>query len=127
MRIPALLFTFAGLMILFAAAIFWIFLRPASTQTNGGVITVKKFMDQRTIERMPPGVRREFWSPSRYNLPAGFLFTIRMDNSQPEARYFLDKQAASSFSVGDRVTVSYEVRGIPPLWSKRFMRAMTPQ
>jgi hypothetical protein len=127
MRPPTLLVAFAGLMIFFAVTIFWIFLRPASIQTTGGVITAKKFMDQRTIERMPAGVRREFWTPNRYKRPAGFLFTIRMDNLQSDVHYFLDKQAAGSFSVGDHVTVSYEVHGIPLLWNKRFIRAMEPQ
>jgi hypothetical protein len=36
-----------------------------------------------------------------------------LDSSEPEIHYFLAKQAADAFSIGDRVTVSSETREIP--------------
>jgi hypothetical protein len=109
-----------------AGLMFYVFVRPAAQRIATGTITGKSFEDARTISRANASPRREDWTVSERKLPQGFLITIRLDDPAGEVRYRMERVAAQRFEVGERVSVRFEERGIPPLWSKRYVRDIAP-
>lgn len=109
---------------LFSAALFWVFVRPAASHTAAGVVVEKTFEDERSITRVKAGPRREVWSASRLRIPAGYLFAIRLNDGRGDVYYLMERVAGETFQVGQQVTVTYDERGIAPLWTKRYVRRM---
>ena len=112
--------------LVFAGLMFYLFVRPAASRVGMGTIIAKSFEDARTMQRPNVSARRQDWSVSERNLPEGFLITIRLDDPAAEVHYRMEKVAAGRFEVGERVSVRFEERGVPPLWSKRYVREITP-
>lgn len=114
----------AVLAALLSAVLFLVFVRPAAQRSEQGIVIDKTFEDERTITHMNAGPRREFWSTNRFKIPAGYLFTIRLNSGRGEVYYLLERTAGEPFQVGQRVTVTYDERGISPLWKKRYVRCL---
>lgn len=111
--------------VLLAAGFYFALVRPLSTGEAAGIITQKIFADERTITRVNAGPRRELWTQNRIRIPAGYIFTIRLADGG-DVHYLIEKTAGERLQVGEKVSVTYDERGIPPLWTKRFVRSMTP-
>ena len=110
---------------LLAAGLFFVFVRPVASRVANGVIVEKTFEDERSIQRLNAGPRRELWTANRIRIPAGFIFTIRLGDGSGDVYYMLERVAAEQFHIGQSVTVTYDERGIPAIWSKRYVRVMT--
>lgn len=110
---------------LLAGAIYFVLVRPVESRTVSGAIIEKTYADERTITRTNAGPRRELWTQNRIKIPEGYIFTIRLANGG-DVYFMVEKTAGEPFQVGQKVQVSYDERGIPPLWTKRFVRSMTP-
>lgn len=110
--------------LLTAGAIYYGFVRPIVPQEAGGTITAKVFQDVRNLRKVDAGPRRELWSTTDRKLPDGYVFEIVLDHSAIPIRYFMERTAGERFVVGQRVIVTFDERGFPPVWSKRYVRSM---
>jgi hypothetical protein len=88
------------------------YLRPVPRQTSAGVIVQKVFQPAGTYTQQPSGIRGGFWTATRIPIPESYLFLIRLEGHPDDLRYALNTVAARDFAVGQRVTVTYEERGL---------------
>ena len=104
-----------------ALGIWFVFLRPVPRQTAAGVITQKTFKPASTHWVQPTGQRTNFWMPVAMPVTECYVFTIRPDGHAVEAIFSLNTTAAEYFQVGQRVSIDYEERGIPPIWKRAYV------
>ena len=108
----------------FALGIWYVFVRPVPRQSADGVITQKTFKPASTYWQYPGGQRTNFWTPTAIPIAACYVFAIRVDGQPAQAFYALNTTAAKAFEVGQRVKISYETRGLPPLWERVYVMDM---
>jgi hypothetical protein len=121
---PTVLLALAVAFALLALLIWWVFLRPVPRQTASGVITQKTFKPASTYWQYPGGERTNFWTPTAIPIAECYVFTVRVEGQPVEAYFALNTTAAKSFEVGQGVTISYERRGLPPLWERVYVMDM---
>ena len=114
----------AALASIAAATLFSVFVRSTEALPAVGTIVAASLEQPRTSPRLNASPRREDWSVSERKIPESYRFIIKLDHPQAEVRYLLEKVAGERFQPGDRVTITYEERGVPPLWTKRYVRSM---
>lgn len=121
-----MLFILAAVMALFALAMWVIFLRPAATATATGVITSKTYKPAGEYVQYPAGLRRDsFYSPNRIPIAECYILVIHVDELQADVGYVANIREAENYSVGQRVTLRYQVRGIPGIWRRVFVLGLT--
>lgn len=122
MRIPPILLgTIFGLGLILAAGIWFVLVRPVTPGVAFGMIVSKTFQAAEAYTRVRSGPRREFWSEEKFRIPASYVFAIRLDDTS-EVHYRLEATAAAEFSIGQKVQVRLEERGIPLLWKRMYVR-----
>jgi hypothetical protein len=52
------------------------------------------------------------------------VFEIDVDGMAEPLRYALNTVASEAFEVGDVVTVEYQTVGVPPYWTRSYVREM---
>jgi hypothetical protein len=109
---PVFLLSLAAVALVFAGAMWILYVRPASQQSAAGVITQKNFQPARTLTRTQGGPLRESWTREHFTVPDTYVFTIRLDGEDREVTYAVVAQAAEHFQVGQKVTIRYEERGL---------------
>lgn len=109
-----------------AAGFTWlVFLRPAKELSAPGVITAKAFQPAHTVSRPPAGgTQRQDWSQQRFEIPDGYVFSIRLQPSAEIVEFWLEKTAAESFKEGQSVEVIYQKRGLSPIWKRNFVKSI---
>ncbi|MCZ2080163.1 MAG: hypothetical protein LC130_34790 [Bryobacterales bacterium] len=120
---------FFGLALIMCAAavlLYVAFVCPAARVSESGVITAKQILPARTIVRRQASPRRELWTTNEFELPDRIEFQIRLERSSEQVRYALPVNAAAGYEVGQQVNVTYERRSIPLIWSRVYVREMTP-
>ena len=118
---PPLLVGIAILGLILAAGIWFVLVRPVRARSELGTIAGKTFQPSRPYTRVRSGPRREFWSEEKFQIPDSYVFAIRLDDTS-EVHYRLDATAAAEFSIGQKVRVRLEERGIPLLWKRMYVR-----
>ena len=114
----AVLFLFAALCALFAAAVWLAFLRPVERRTAHGVITHKIFKPAGQYIQYPVGMRDSFSSPSTMPIAECYVFAIHLDQHNLDLGYALNSMAARDFEVGEKVTLEYQERSLPLFWKR---------
>ncbi|MDZ4779721.1 MAG: hypothetical protein SGJ19_05670 [Planctomycetia bacterium] len=104
------------LLLAFAGAVWWIFIRPVPRLTVVGTIVAKDYKGPETYRRYQVGGGRDFRPPTEMKIADGYVFTIRAEGLSQDVRYTLNTVAAQRFDIGQRVEVTFEVRGIPGIW-----------
>jgi hypothetical protein len=123
---PWIALPFAVLAMLLAGFAYLAFVRPVSQRTALGTIIGKHFVPAETVVRRQGSPRRESWSEQRFEMPDRYRFEILLEGSAETLTYSLPVTAASSYKLGQRVTVVYETRGIPGIWKRNYVRTISP-
>jgi hypothetical protein len=110
---PYLLLVIAASAMLFAAAMWYVYVRPVPQVSGRGIITNKTFQPAHTIKRFQGGARREIWTQEDLRIPDGYLFRLKVDGLSAPLEYWLDALAAKEYQVAQKVAVRYETRGYP--------------
>ncbi len=117
-----MLFILAAVLAVFAIAMWIVFLRPAATVTATGVISSKTFKPAGEYVQYPAGLRRDsFYSPNRIPIAECYILIIHVDELAADVGYAANIPEAETYEVGQRVTLRYQVRGIPGIWRKVFV------
>jgi hypothetical protein len=111
-----------GTLLLFAAAVWYVFLRAVPRQAATGVITDKKFKAAGAYHQY----RSENRPPARIPVAESYIFTIQVDGQPLAVAYSLNTTASEQFVVGQRVAIVYEWRGLPFIWSVARVVDMRP-
>jgi hypothetical protein len=122
---PYIALPIAAIALIASGIIYFVLVRPVPSQTAKGVITSKSFQQERDMSRVMVGPRRESATTIRRTSPAGYVFAIRLDNGGGDIRHFLPRSTGNEFQIGQRVSVTYDERGLRPFWTKRFARSVT--
>ncbi len=104
------------LLLVFILAVWFVFLRPVPRRTGVGIITAKIFKPAGVYYQFPTGDRTNFFTPTRIPISECYVFTIRVDGQPLPAMFSLNTTAAERFDVGQKVSIAYEVRGVPLIW-----------
>jgi hypothetical protein len=118
---PAMWLAISVALLILAAVVWFVLVRPVSARSGLGTIVGKTFQPSQPYTRVRSGPRREFWSEEKIQMPDSYLFAIRLDDAS-EVHYRLDAAAAAEFSIGQRVKVRLEERSIPLLWKRVYVR-----
>lgn len=113
-------------LLVFAAAVWAVFLRPVPRRAASGEIIQKDYKPGGVYWQWPTGDRTNFFTPTRIPIAECNVFVIRMDGQPVPAVFSLNTLASEKFSVGQRVDIIYEVRGIPLVWKVACVLEMRP-
>jgi hypothetical protein len=69
----------------------------------------------------PVGDRKGFWAPATIPRAEHFVLGISVEGQPDELHYPISPRAASSYMVGQWVSVEYQKRGIPPFWQRSYV------
>lgn len=114
-----------------AVVVAFVFLRRVTQLQSGGVVAAKWLAPASTYSQAHVGLQRGFRTPTPVPMPEHYVFEVRLDGdaavpSGEVVRYSLNTVAAERFEVGQRVRVVYERRGVPYIWSRIYVKEMTP-
>ena len=121
----AVLLLCAGILVFFAAGMWFVFLLSVEQRTAHGVITHKIFKPAGQYVQYPAGMRDTFYSPSTIPIAECYVFAIHLDQSPLEVGYSLNTIAAHEFEVGQRVNIQYQERSIPVLGKRLYVTQMS--
>ena len=117
-----MLFILAAVLGVFAIAMWVVFLRPATIVMATGAISNKTFKPAGEYFQYPNGARRDnFYGPNKIPIAECYILIIHMDELGADVGYAANIPEAESYDVGQRVTVRYQVRGIPGIWRRVFV------
>ncbi len=117
---------FAGLLLVFGLAVWFVFLRPVPRETAVGVVTQKTFKPAGQYWQFPTGERSSFFGPTRIPIAECYVFVIQAEGQPLPAAFSLNTVAAEQFAVGQKVAIVYEVRGLPLIWKVACVLEMKP-
>jgi hypothetical protein len=109
-----------------AGAMAYGFVRQVPVRAGAGVITAAVFVPADTWRRRAITPRGPTVAERRVALPARYRFTLAVDGEPQPLYYALDSARAAAFTVGQRVRVHYERRGLGPLWHRAYVSDMAP-
>jgi hypothetical protein len=116
----------AGLLLAFAGAMWWGFLREVPETTLTGVIEDMIYKPEGEYQPTPTGTNRGFRGTTGIPMAEGYIFHVRLDDSGEMARAALNMISSQQFKEGDRVRVGFQRRGFPPLWERITVTRMDP-
>ncbi len=100
---------------------------PPATELEGmGSITSKTLVAARSITRINTNAGRSEYHSESVRVPQGYEFTVDLPEGRGPGVYYLEEQFGEPFKVGQRVKVTYKVRGLPPLWKRAYVLEMDP-
>jgi hypothetical protein len=120
-----LLFAFAAICALVAAAMWLAFLRPVEQKTAQGLITHKIFKPAGQYIQYPVGMRENFYTPSTIPIAECYVFVIHVDGLESDVGYALNTVAAQDFEVGQKVSIQYQERSLPLVWKRVYVTQMS--
>jgi hypothetical protein len=120
-----LLYLFVGIFALFAAVMWFVFLRPVERRTARGVITHKIFKAAGQYVQYPVGMRDSFYSPSTIPIAESYVFMIHVEGLSREVGYSLNSIAGREYEVGQKVNLEYQERSIPLVWKRVYATQMS--
>lgn len=112
---------------LFAFMMWFVFLRAVPLRTARGVITTKTAHAGHTYIQQPVGRRSGFWTPIQIPIESCHVFEIALDGIDEPAQLALNDVKSRAFDVGQRVRITYTLRGIPPIWQRAYVSDMNPE
>ncbi len=111
----------AGVFLAVGAVIWLVFLRPVPIRTTEGVIRSKTLKPAGEYVQYPVGNRQGFRSPTTIQLAEHFVLGIQADGQSDEWTFAVNTAAAPAFEIGQRVTMEYQRRGLPPFWQRVYV------
>jgi len=124
---PQVALPLAFIMMLVAAGLWYVFVRPVPTKRGTGLITACRYLPAQTVERSVPRLMRSLeYMPrhTRYSLPDRYVYQIRLDRAGIEAVYASPTGNEAEFEVGRRVKLVYQERYIPLRGRRIFVKEM---
>ena len=115
-----------GMFLLTTLMTWAVFLRPAATLATVGVITDTLGRAGGTHWQQPVGLDRGFRTPTPIAIADSVVLVIRAEGLGEPLRASVNTVAAERFSVGQRVRVEYQRRGLWPVWSRTYVLNVTP-
>ncbi|NJD10276.1 MAG: hypothetical protein FIB01_07465 [Gemmatimonadetes bacterium] len=109
----------------FAAAMWYGFIRPVPEQTAMGRILAKYHKPEGETVVSISGANRGFQTPTRIPIAEAYLFDVELDGGQ-RVGASLNVVMGRDLGEGQRVRVRYIKRGFPPFWSKLMVTALEP-
>jgi hypothetical protein len=102
-----------------AAGLLWfMFVRQVPEKSATAVIRSKTFLDAHTITRYPSNIFRQTWTPQQIRINEAFVFGLAVEGQDREALFALDTVSSRVYEVGQTVQVTFEERGLPPIWTR---------
>ena len=118
--------TFAAVMLLVAAAIWFVFLRPVPISKGTGVITDKVYQPAGTYWQYHAGDRRGFKNPTPIAMAESYSLGLRFTDSTRTARVSVNMAEAEAYPIGTPVRFEYVIRGIPLFWTRIYVLSISP-
>ena len=116
----------AGVFLGVAVVIWFAMLRPVPVRTASGVVRCKTFKAAGEYLQYPVGDRSNFRTPTRIAMPEHYVLEIAVDGRSDQFRYAVNGTAATAFEVGQRVTLEFQTRGLPPFWRRIYVLDAQP-
>ena len=107
-------------------AIWFVFLRPVPIQTATGTIRGKAFREGGVYWQGHQGLSRGFRTPTPIEIAEAYVFQIEVGGLPEPLTYALNTVASDSFAVGDVVHVEFQTVGVPPFWTRSYVREIQP-
>ena len=111
------------LLLLFAALMWFAFIRPVPEETATGRITGRWHKPEGETTVTPSGANRGFRAPIRIPIAEAYIFEIELDGGDTIGAS-LNVILGRDFEAGQRVRIRYIRRGIPPFWTRRMVTSM---
>jgi len=118
---PKFQLAMAGIFLGFAVVIWLAFLRPVPVRSAVGVVRSRALAPAGEYVQYQPGSRSSFHTPTTISMPEHYVLGIQLDGHRTEMRYAANPVEASNFAVGQRVSVEYQERGLPPFWRRSYI------
>jgi hypothetical protein len=113
---------FAAVCAVFAFGMWFAFLRPVATASASGVITSKTYKPAGEYVQYPAGLNRDsFYAPNRIPVAECYILILHVDQLAADVGYAVNIPEAETYNVGQRVSLRYQVRGIPGIWRRVFV------
>ena len=112
---------FFGLTGLIIAAVF---LRSTPPQLGVGIIVGRRGQGGGSYSQHAVGTNRGFQAPNTIPIGPSVTFEVNIEGVPGLAVCSLNTIAASKFNVGEKVHVTYQIRGLSPIWTKIFITKM---
>lgn len=115
-----------ALAVVFAIVMWAAFIRAVPTRAGVGTITGKTLKAARDVKNTPLNDGRSTLNPSSVRIPQGYAFEVELPDGAGTGVHYLEEKFGEPFQVGQKVKVSYQVKGLPPLWKRTFVLEMDP-
>lgn len=102
------------------------FIRPVATLEGIGMITGKTLQTARDVTNTTTNEGRTEYHSSSVRVPQGYAFTVELPEGKGTGVFYLEEKFGEPFQIGQKVKISYQVRGLPPLWKRTFVLQMDP-
>ncbi len=119
----------AVLAALFSATMWWIFVRPVPERSATGRVTEVVLRPAERVERNVPQFARSLERMNRevrYDLPERALLSIELEDGASVRFETPLATPSAKLAPGARVRVVYQQRGLPLLWSRRYVTQVSP-
>lgn len=123
---PKFQLIFAAVALAVAGVLWLAFLRPVPTEEGIGVIAAKTLAEARDYTRINTNTGRSEYHSEAIRTPKGYAFSVDLPDGRGQGTFFLAEKFGEPFQVGQRVKMTYQVRGLPPFWKRAFVLSMDP-
>ena len=113
----------------FSIGVWFVLVRPVAEQSATGTITSRAFLPAETVRKVIPRTDRSLEDLPReikYALPDRYLFSIRLDGRNADARFSAIAAATENIHIGQQVRLTYYERYIPFVWTRIYVKEMAP-
>jgi hypothetical protein len=117
---------FAAIMLVVAALIWFVFLRPVAILHGTGTVKDKAYKPSTTYWQYQAGIRLGFRTPTPISIAEGYSLTLQLDPAGSIARVGVNLVESAQYEIGTRVKVEYCVRGVAPFWSRIYVLRIGP-
>jgi len=110
-----------------AGGVIWLaFLRPVAEQVRAGTILAKRFRPAESYSQQQPGISRGMRTATEIPIAEHDVLEIAIDGRDGSVSHALNRTAGRSFSVGQRVRVTYVERGFGLFWRRVYVLDVEP-
>ena len=107
-----------------ALTIWIVFLRPVRQRTGRGTIVRRVRRREATYWQPHHGIGRGFRTPTPVPIAEAWVFEIDMEGGEGRVHHAMSRVAGAEFETGDEVLLTYERRGVPPIWMRTYVFRM---
>lgn len=116
------LFSVAIVLAAFSVGVWLALLRPVEARLAAGIIISKTHKPAGEYAQYPSGLNREsFYGPNRIPVAECYILIMHVDELAADVGYAANVLEAETYKVGQRVSLRYQVRGIPGIWRRVFV------